>query len=55
MSERRIITAGDGMMLTDGVVFAKVLELADWDKPENYRRITEEEYLRITGGNVSDL
>jgi hypothetical protein len=42
--DRITLKASEGMLLTDGEIYAKVLVLGDWDKAENYREITEEEY-----------
>lgn len=44
---RITLKASEGMLLTDGEIYAKVLVLGDWDKAENYREITEEEYNAI--------
>lgn len=40
---RTVLIADEGKMLTDGEIFAKSVELGDWDKVENYREITEAE------------
>jgi len=42
--ERKILTASDGKMLTNGSVFATTIVLGDWDKAENYREVSFEEY-----------
>lgn len=42
--DRIVLTAPEGMMLTNGEGFWVRLELGDWDNAENYREITEEEY-----------
>ena len=44
---RTVLIADEGMMLTDGEIFAKSVELGDWDKVENYREITEDEYNEL--------
>jgi hypothetical protein len=44
---RTVLIADEDKMLTDGEIYAKSVELGDWDKAENYREITEEEYEKI--------
>lgn len=46
--EGNIITASDGMVLTNGENYATVVRLGDWDKPENWHEITKEEYEAAT-------
>lgn len=41
------ITANDGMVLTNGNVFSKEVYLGKYDKPENWREITEAEAQEI--------
>lgn len=43
----RIIKASKGMVFTNGEVFAKEIELAVSDSPDNWYEITEAEYERI--------
>lgn len=45
--EGNIITASEGMVLTNGENFATVVRLGDWDSPENWHEITKEEYEAI--------
>ena len=49
------IYASEGMRLTNGVIFGKVIDLGAGDSPDNYHEITEEEYNKlmeaITDGN----
>lgn len=45
--EGNIITASEGMVLTNGENFATVVRLGDWDKAENWHEITKEEYEAI--------
>ena len=47
MTSRFIITAPDGMLLTNGKFFARRLELAEWDCAENYFLISVEEYVSL--------
>lgn len=42
--DRIVLNANEGMILTNGEIYAKIIELGDWDSPDNYREITEEEY-----------
>ena len=51
---RVVLIADEGMMLTDGEIYAKSVELGDWDKVENYREITVEEYENIMAENESE-
>ena len=41
---RIILEAKEGMLLTNGVIYAKRFELGEWDKAENYREISVTEY-----------
>ena len=41
------LTASDGMMLTNGSEYGRIIFLADTAKAEDYYEITEEEYNRI--------
>lgn len=45
------IEAGEGMYLTNGDAFGKVVYLGYGDKMENWREITEAEYERLTAEN----
>ena len=49
------IYASEGMRLTNGVIFGKVIDLGAGDSPNNYHEITDEEYNKlmeaITDGN----
>lgn len=45
--ERKILMAGDGKMLTNGSVFAITIALGDWDRAENYREISFDEYEKM--------
>lgn len=42
------IKASEGMILTDGTVYAKEIRLGNWDSAENYREITQEEFEKLT-------
>ena len=43
MRERHI-EASEGMMLTNGTLYAIEIDLGDWDSEENYYEIPIEEY-----------
>ena len=42
--DRKVLTASEGMLLTDGTIYVKRIELGDWDSAENYTEISVEEY-----------
>lgn len=46
--ERIVLHADDGMVLTDGTVYGKIIYLAEGADPSAYRQITEAEYEEIT-------
>lgn len=39
----RVIEADEGMMLTDGNIYASSVRLGDWDSPDNWHEVTVEE------------
>lgn len=41
--DNRHLTAAEGMVLTNGDVFATELWLGDWDSADNWHEITKEE------------
>lgn len=45
--ERNTITAPEGMMLTDGQGYYTKVTLGDWDSPDNYRKVSVEEYEKM--------
>ena len=51
----KIIIADDGMMLTNGEIYAKTIRLGDWDKAENYHEITYAEYEEILQAQIEEL
>lgn len=64
--ERKILTASDGMMLTDGKTYGKIIYLAEGADENAWHEIPEEEYNNdieitaeealkiITEGEVND-
>jgi hypothetical protein len=52
--ELRKLTASSGMVLTNGESYGKEIYLGKNDAPENWREITEEEYMALTkaAGNI---
>lgn len=48
MKERTVLYADDGMVLTDGTTYGKIIFLADGADPESFYSITEEEYNAMT-------
>jgi hypothetical protein len=45
--ERTVLYANEGMVLTNGEVFGKVVFLADGESAETYTEITDAEYLQM--------
>lgn len=45
--DRIVLDASEGMLLTNGEIYAKKIELGDWDSPDNYREIPIEEYEKM--------
>lgn len=44
--DRIVLIAKEGMLLTNGEIYAKRIELGDWDKEENYHEISEDDYKK---------
>ena len=42
-----LIKASEGMIFTDGTIYATEIRLGDWDSADNYHEITQEEYEKI--------
>lgn len=47
MSELIVLTAEEGMVLTDGTNYGRVVYLAEGVSPDTYHAIPEEEYKAI--------
>ncbi len=47
MQIRNVLYADDGMILTNGEVYGRVVYLAEGESADGYTEITEEEYNRI--------
>ncbi len=50
--ERIVLYADEGMVLTDGEIFGKVIYLAEGKSADSFTQITEEEYLRFFESGV---
>ena len=46
--ELKVLTASEGMVLTNGEAFGKSITLGRNDSAENWHEITEEEYEQLT-------
>lgn len=51
---RKILTAEEGMVLTNGTVYGKVIYLAIGADESEYYSITEAEYKEITSSEQAD-
>lgn len=45
--DRKHIKASEGMMLTNGDVYALEVDLGKWDSADNWHEITLEEYEKL--------
>jgi hypothetical protein len=54
MSNERVITASEGMMLTNGEIYASSVRLGDWDSADNWHEVSKEEYEMKMAEMVSD-
>lgn len=45
--KERTIIADEGMILTNGTIYATKIRLGNWDSEDNYYEITKEEYDAI--------
>ena len=53
--EGNIITASEGMVLTNGENYATVVRLGDWDSVENWHEITYAEYENILQAQMENM
>ena len=51
---KRHIKASEGMMLTNGSLYATEIDLGDWDSAENYHEIPVEEYEQILAEEANE-
>ena len=49
--DRIILTASEGMILTDGTIYGKMIYLGIGKKAEDFYEITEEEYENLMEGD----
>lgn len=54
MRIRKTLYADDGMILTDGTDYGKIIHLAEGVSPEAYYEITQEEYNSILSKQLSE-
>lgn len=47
MKIRKVITADDGLILTNGEIYGRVIFLADGQSAEDFHEITDEAYKEI--------
>lgn len=45
--DRIVLNASEGMILTNGKIYARRIELGDWDSAENYREVPISEYNKL--------
>ena len=54
MAERTILRAGEGMVLTNGDIYGRIIYLAEGVDPDTFHSITEEEYETIMAEQETD-
>ena len=54
MTNERVIVASEGMMLTNGNIYASSVRLGDWDSPDNWHEVSREEYETKMAEMASD-
>lgn len=54
MTNERVIVASEGMMLTNGNIYASSVRLGDWDSADNWHEVTKEEYEMKMAEMASD-
>ena len=50
----KYLWADEGKWLTDGEIFAKAVKLAEGRTSDEFREITEEEYISLTSEEVTE-
>ena len=55
MTDRIILNAEEGMLLTDGVVYGTAIYLAEGADPDRYYQISREEYGAILAQMESEV
>ena len=51
MTNERVIVASEGMMLTNGEIYASSVRLGDWDSPDNWHEVNVEESMKDVSPN----
>lgn len=52
--ERKVLTASDGMVLTDGKTYGKIIYLAEGADASAWHEITDAEYEEIANSEQAD-
>lgn len=50
-----MLTADEGMILTNGKVYGKIIVLGNGDSAENYREISDEEFRAVEEARLERL
>lgn len=55
--DRKVLTADEGMILTDGNTYGRIIYLADGMSADDFRQITEAEYeaLQAAASEISEV
>lgn len=54
MTIRTVLTAAEGMILTNGEVYGRIIYLADGTTPDSFYEITDEEYENMVAETTED-
>lgn len=49
-----VLKAGEGMIITDGKIYGRLIYLAKNRNPDEFHEISEDEYNEIKGGKTYD-